>query len=126
MERSFSQVLIILISFIYLFFGMIHLIIPKKVGLYIIHGADGQIVTLLQQFLGASYVLIAILLYLLREEKGKILYIIIGAINIIGFVHLYLIFLFHNIINLPLVYFLFIILTQICLFVALIEQLQKR
>ena len=126
MERSFSQVLIILISFIFLFFGMIHLIIPKQVALYIILGADGQIVSLLQQFLGASYVLIAILLYLLREEKGKILYIIIGAINIIGFVHLYLIFLFHNIINLPLVYFLFIILTQICLLVALIEQLQKR
>ena len=126
MERSFSQVLIILISFIFLFFGMIHLIIPKQVALYIILGADGQIVSLLQQFLGASYVLIAILLYLLREEKGKILYIIIGVINIIGFVHLYLIFLFHNIINLPLVYFLFIILTQICLLVALIEQLQKR
>ena len=126
MERSFSQVLIIIISFIYLFFGIIHLIIPKQVGLYIIHGADGQIVSLLQQFLGASYVLIAILLYLLREERGKILYIIIGTINIIGFVHLYLIFLFHNIINLPLVYFLFIILTQICLFIALIEQLQKR
>ena len=126
MERSFSQVLIVIISFIYLFFGIFHLILPKQIGLFVMHGADGQIATLLQQFLGASYVLIGVLLYLLRREKGNSLYITIGVINIIAFIHLYLIFLFNNIINLPLVYFLFIVLVQICFFIALIEQVQKR
>ena len=126
MERSFSQVLIVIISFIYLFFGIFHLILPKQIGLFVMHGADGQIATLLQQFLGASYLLIGVLLYLLRRGKGNSLYITIGVINIIAFIHLYLIFLFNNIIHLSLVYFVFIVLVQICFFIALIEQVQKR
>lgn len=126
MQRSFSQVLLLLICFIYLFFGIFHLFFPKEIVLYVIHGADGMIATLLQQFLGASYILTSILLFLLKQVKGPSLYITIGSINIIGFIHLYLIFLFHSIINLPIVYFLFIILVQISLFIALIEQLYKR
>ena len=126
MQKSFSQVILLLIGFIYLFFGVFHLIFPKQIGLFIIHGIDGEIAILLQRFLGASYLLISILLYILRNQKGSSLYLTIGSINIMGFIHLYLIFSFHNIIKLPIVYFLFIILVQITLFIALIEQLQKR
>ena len=126
MQKSFSEILLFLISFIYSFFGIMHLIFTKKIALFVINGTNGAIADLLQQFLGSSYLLIGILLYLLKDTKGRILYTTIGAINIIGFIHLYLIFLFHNIISLPITYFLFIILMQICLFIALIEQLKKK
>ena len=126
MQKSFSQVLLLLICFIYFFVGVFHLILPKEIGLFVIHGSAGEIATLLQRFLGSSYVFTSILLYLIREQKGKTLYITIGSINIIGFIHLYLIFSFHSIINLPILYFLFIILVQVSLFIALIEQLYKR
>ena len=125
MQKSFSAILLLLISSIYFLFGTLHLIFTKKITLFVINGANGEIANLLQQFLGSSYLLIGVLLYLLKDTKGRILYTTIGAINIIGFIHLYLIFLFHNIITLPFTYFLFIILLQICLFIALIEQLRK-
>lgn len=126
MQKSFSQVIVLLIGFVFLFFGVFNLIFPKQIGLFIIHGIDGKIAVLLQRFLGASYLLISVLLYILRNQNKSSLYLTIGSINIMGFIHLYLIFSFHNIIKLPIVYFIFIILVQITLFIALIEQLQKK
>ena len=58
------------------------------------YGVDGDIASLLQKFNGASYLLLGVFLYLLKSQKGKTLYVTICAINIIGFIHLYLIFLF--------------------------------
>ena len=87
MQRSFSEVLVVLISYIFFITGFLHLIFPKEVGIFIIHGADGQITSLIQQFLGTSYLLISVLLYLNRKKRGKELYIIIGSINIVEFIH---------------------------------------
>ena len=126
MQRSFSSVILLLISYIYLFFGIFHLIFTKKIGLFVINGINGEITTLLQQFLGASYILTGLLLYLLKKANREQLYIVIGGLNIIGFIHLYLIYLFNEFINLPTLYFVFIILIQICLLIALIEQAKKR
>jgi hypothetical protein len=126
MQKSFSEILIFLISCIFIFFGIMNLIFTEKVSLFLIPGIQGDYAALLQQFLGSSYLLIAILLFLLKNSKGMPLYITIGAINILACIHLYLILLFHDIIKLPFTYFFFIILTQICLFIALIEQLRKK
>ena len=126
MQKSFSEILVFLISCIFLFFGFMNLIFTKKMSLFLMHGVQGDYAFLLQQFLGSSYLLVAILLFLLKNSMGTSLYITIGAINILACIHLYLIYLFHNIIKLPTTYFLFIILIQICLFVALIEQIRKK
>ena len=126
MKKSFSEVVLLIISYIYLFFGAFHLVFTEKIALFVMYGVDGDIASLLQKFNGASYLLLGVFLYLLKSQKGKTLYVTICAINIIGFIHLYLIFLFNNIIRLPSVHFVFIILVQICLFICLIEQLKKR
>ncbi|MAW21093.1 MAG: hypothetical protein CMD16_01700 [Flavobacteriales bacterium] len=122
MQKTFTAVTLLVIAYVYLFFGSFHLFFTKKVALFVMEGLDGDIATLLQQFLGTSYMLIGVLIYLLKDQKGKTLYITIGSINIIGFIHLYLIFLFDNLITLPNLYFIFIALVQICLFICLIEQ----
>ena len=70
MQKSFSQVILLLIGFIYLFFGIFHLIFPEQIGLFIIHGIDGEIAILLQRFLGASYLLISILFRILKDVNN--------------------------------------------------------
>ena len=122
MQKTFTAVTLLVIAYVYLCFGSFHLFFTKKVALFVMEGLDGDIANLLQQFLGTSYMLIGVLIYLLKDQKGKTLYITIGSINIIGFIHLYLIFLFDNLITLPNLYFIFIALVQICLFICLIEQ----
>ena len=125
MQRSFTEITLFLVSFIYLFFGIFHLIFTKQAGLFVMHGVDGEIAYLLQKFLGSSYLLISLLIYLLRKHKGTSLYITVGGVNFIGFIHLYLLFLFNNIIPLSLIYFIFIVLVQLCLFFSMIEQVNK-
>ena len=125
-QKSFTAVTLLIISYIYLFFGLSNLFFSKEIALYIILGPDGDITNLLQQFLGASYILISILIYLLKDQKGRNLYVTISSINVMGFIHLYLIFLFNNVITLSNIYFIFIILVQICLFVCLVEQIKKK
>ena len=94
--------------------------------LFVMKGVNADYALLLQQFLGSAYLLLAVFTYLLKHSKGKSLYITLGSINIIAFIHLYLIFKCQYLITIPLVYFLFIILIQICLFIALNEQLKNK
>tara|TARA_Y100000739_G_C20520283_1_gene423790 strand:- start:441 stop:821 length:381 start_codon:yes stop_codon:yes gene_type:complete len=126
MQRSFTEVILTIISVIYFVFGIFHLIFTKQAGLFVMYGVNGEIAAILQKFLGGAYLLIALLLFLLRKAKGSSLYITIGGVNIIGFIHLYLLFLFNNIIPLSLIYFIFIALVQICLFFSIFEQVNKR
>ena len=126
MQRSFTTVTLLVISYIFMFFGIANLFFTQKIALFIMHGLNGDIANLLQQFLGASYCLIAILIYLLKDQKRRDLYVTIGSINVAGFIHLYLIFLFNNLITLSTLYFIFIILIQTCLFICLIEQKNKK
>lgn len=126
MQKSFTEIVLYIVTVIYAVFGIFHLTLPRKVSLFVIHGVDGEYAILLQRFLGTSFLFIGLLLYLLMDKKGQPLYIILGAINIIGFINLYLIFLFNSIIHLSSLYFIFIILVQVCLFICLIEQLQKK
>ena len=126
MQKSFTEIVLYIVTLIYTVFGIFHLTLPRKVSLFVIHGVDGEYVILLQRFLGTSFLFIGLLLYLLIDKKGQSLYIVLGAINIVGFINLYLIFLFNSIIHLSSLYFIFIILVQVCLFICLIEQLQKK
>lgn len=125
MQRSFSEVILVLISYIFLITGFLHLFFAKHVAEFVVNPSDQELTSLLQQFLGAAYMFIGVLLYINKKEKGRPLYTIIGSINILGFMHLYLIFLFHQMIALPYTYFIFIILMQVTLFIALIEQFKK-
>ena len=125
MQKSFTEVILTLVLVIYFVFGIFHLIFTKQAGLFVMHGVDGAIASLLQKFLGGAYLLIALLLFLLRKAKGSSLYITVGGVNIIGFIHLYLLFLFNNIIPLSLIYFIFIVLIQLCLFFSMVEQVKK-
>ena len=125
-QKSFTEILLLIICCIFIFFGTMNLIVPKKMTLFVMKGVNADYALLLQQFLGSSYLLLAVFTYLLKHSKGKSLYITLGSINIIAFIHLYLIFKCQYLITIPLVYFLFIILIQICLFIALNEQLKNK
>lgn len=126
MQRSFTEVILLLVSIIYFVFGIFHLIFTNQAAIFVIHGLNGDIATLLQKFLGASYLLIALLVYLLIKQKGKSLYVAVAGVNINAFIHLYLLFLFDSIIHLSLIYFIFIALVQICLFFCMFEQIKKK
>ena len=80
MKKSFSEVVLLIISYIYLFFGAFHLVFTEKIALFVMYGVDGDIASLLQKFNGASYLLLGVFLYLLKSQKGKTLYVTICAI----------------------------------------------
>ena len=125
MQRSFSEVILVLISYIFLIIGFLHLFFTKDVAEFVVNISDQELTSLLQQFLGVAYMLIGVLLYINKKQKGRPLYAIIGSINIVSFIHLYLILLFHKMMALPYLYFIFIIIMQVALLIALVEQFRK-
>lgn len=126
MQRSFSEVILVLISYIFLIIGFLHLFFTKHVAEFVVNISDQELTSLLQQFLGVAYMLIGVLLYINKKQKGMPLYAIIGSINIVSLIHLYLILLFHKMMALPYIYFIFIIIMQVALLIALVEQFRKR
>ena len=126
MQRSFSEVILVLISYIFLIIGFLHLFFTKDVAEFVVNISYQEITSLLQQFLGVAYMLIGVLLYINKKQKGRPLYAIIGSINIVSLIHLYLILLFHKMMALPYLYFIFIIIIQVALLIALVEQFRKK
>ena len=65
-------------------------------------------------------------MYIAKNLKGKPLLITIAALNVMGFVNLYLAFVFNQLIILSIVYFIFSVLMQLVLLFALIEQIKNK
>jgi uncharacterized membrane protein len=125
MQKSFTFVILQLYTIIFLIVGFLLLILPEKVSLFTMYGSDGMITSVIQQFLGSAFILIGLLTFLIKKLEGKLLYYSILAFNIFGFINLYLLFSFSQIIQLPYVYFSFQVLMQVALLFAFIEQMKK-
>ena len=125
MQKSFTFVLFQVYSIIFLIVGLLLLIFTEKVSLFTMYGADGKITSVIQQFLGSAFILVGLLTFLIKKLEGKLLYYSILAFNIFGFINLYLLFSFSQIIQLPYVYFSFQVLMQVALLFAFIDQMKK-
>ncbi len=125
MQKSFTFVILQLYSIIFLIVGFLLLIFTEEVSLFTMYGADGMITSVIQQFLGSAFVLVGLLTFLIKKLEGKLLYYSILAFNIFGFINLYLLFSFSQIIQLPYVYFSVQVLMQVALLFAVIEQMKK-
>jgi len=125
MQKSFTFVILQLYTIIFLIVGFLLLILPEKISLFTMYGSDGMITSVIQQFLGSAFILIGLLTFLIKKLEGNLLYYSILAFNIFGFINLYLLFSFSQIIQLPYVYFSFQVLMQVALLFAFIEQMKK-
>jgi hypothetical protein len=124
-SKTLTEVILLLYSFIFINVGLLLLIFTKEVSLITMFGEGAVVANIIQQFLGSSYLLLGLLMYAIKGLKGKKIYFIISALNLVGFINLYLIFSFSQHIVLPSVYFIFQVLMQISLLFALIEQVKK-
>ena len=125
MQKSFTFVILQVYTIIFLTVGFLLLFFTEEVSLFTMYGADGMITSVIQQFLGSAFVLVGLLTFLVKKLEGKLLYYSILAFNIFGFINLYLLFSFSQIIQLPYVYFSFQVLMQVALLFAFIEQMKK-
>ena len=125
MQKSFTFVILQIYTIIFLTVGFLLLLFTEEVSLFTMYGADGMITSVIQQFLGSAFVLVGLLTFLLKKLEEKLLYYSILAFNIFGFINLYLLFLFSQIIQLPYVYFSFQVLMQVAILFAFIEQMKK-
>ena len=127
-SRTFSQVVLQLFSLIFLITGILLLVLTEQIqeaALNSLTSIASRLTIVLQQFLGNAYLLLGALLFLLKESKGKPLYITLTSLFIMGFINLYLIFQFNDLIFLPAIYFVFQSLLQLLIFSALIDELRR-
>ena len=127
--RTFSQVALHLFSLIFLITGILLLVLTEQIqeaALNELIGIASRLTIVLQQFLGNAYLLLGALLYLVKDSKGKPLYITLTSLFIMGFINLYLIFQFNDLIFLPTIYFVFQSLLQLLIFFALIDETKNR
>ena len=125
MQKSFTFVILQVYTIIFLTVGFLLLFFTEEVSLFTMYGADGMITSVIQQFLGSAFLLVGLLTFLVKKLEGKLLYYSILTFNIFGFINLYLLFSFGQIIQLPYVYFSFQVLMQVSLLFAFIEQMKK-
>ena len=127
-SRSFSQVILLLFSIILFFSGTLLLVFTEEIqeaSLAQFKGIANRLSIVIQQFLGNAYILLGVVLYLLKDSKGRDLLVILTALVIMGFINLYLIFQFNDLIFLPSIYFVFQVLLQLLVFFALIDEVRK-
>ena len=127
-SRSFSQVILLLFSIILFFSGTLLLVFTEEIqeaSLAQFKGIANRLSIVIQQFLGNAYILLGVVLYLLKDSKGRDLLVILTALVIMGFINLYLIFQFNDLIILPTIYFVVQLLLQLVLFLALIDEVKR-
>ena len=127
--RTFSQVVLLLFSFIFLIAGILLLVFTEQIqeaALNSLTSKAGRLPIVIQQFLGNAYLLLGALLYLVKDSKGKPLYITLTSLFIMGCINLYLIFQFNDLIFLPTIYFVFQSLLQLLIFFALIDETRNK
>ena len=125
MQKTFTEVILFVYSVIFFILGIVLLIFTKEMSLITIVGIPGKVTIVIQQFLGSAYLLLGFMMYIAKGLKGKPLYITIAGAIIIGFIHLYLIFVLDELINLPTVYFIYLALVQVVLLFTVIEQVKR-
>jgi len=123
--KSFSEVILFTLSFIFIIIGILLLLFTAWVSLLTLKGAEKEITNIVQQFLGSSFILIGILCYVFKGIKGKPLYSTISGLLIFCCINLYLLFLFSSLLILPSVYFILQILIQLMLIFALYDAIKR-
>ena len=123
--NSFNKVIFLIFSFIFLVTGLFLVFFVEKLALITLVGVSGDVTQFVQQFLGSAYILIGSMFYALRDSNGKSLFVTLTALNVVGFIHLYLLFNFHVLIILPTIYFSFQILMQLISIFLLIDFIRK-
>lgn len=120
-NNSFTQVILQVLSFLFFSLSILMIFTPKEVSLVTHVGISGAISLINLQFLGSAYFLLGCLLYIVRGLKGRDLQYVLISLNLIGFLHLFLIFKSNNLISLPYVYFIAQILVQLVLVYCLLD-----
>ena len=123
--NSFNKVIFLIFSFIFLATGLFLVFFVEKLAIITLVGVSGDVTQFVQQFLGSAYILIGSMFYALRDSNGKSLFVTLIALNVVGFIHLYLLFNFHVLIILPTIYFSFQILMQLISIFLLIDFIRK-
>ena len=122
LKNSFTQVILQALSLIFFTLSILMIFTPKEVSLVAHIGLSGEISLITLQFLGTAYFLIGCLLYIFKNLQGKQLQNVLISINLMGFLHLFLIFKSNNFIALPYIYFIFQILIQLILIYCLLDR----
>ncbi len=122
LKNSFTQVILQALSLIFFTLSILMVFTPKEVSLVTHIGISGEISLITLQFLGSAYFLIGYLLQIVKYLQGKQLQNILIALNLMGFLHLFLIFKSNNFIALPYVYFICQILVQLLLIYCLLDK----
>ena len=126
MQRSFASVILFSFSIICFIVGIILLIATDKVAIHTMYGLDAEVANIIIKFLGSAYLLISILLFTIKDAKESMLSLIIFGLIIFGFVNIYLLKIFSNVIVMSNLFFIFQILLLICLIYSLYDNQKER
>lgn len=124
--NSPTKVVLLLYAFTMFFVGIFMILFVNELSLITTKGVSSEVTKITQQFLGSAYILIGGLMYSIRNLKDKPMLITIIFLNIMGCINLFLLFKFHNLIILPIIYFSLQIIMQAIAFLALIEQVRNQ
>ena len=126
MQRSFASVILFSFSIICFIVGILLLIATDKVAIHTMYGLDAEVANIIIKFLGSAYLLISILLFTIKDAKESMLSLIIFGLIIFGFVNIYLLKIFSNVIVMSNLFFIFQILLLICLIYSLYDNQKER
>ena len=126
MQRSFASVILFSFSIICFIVGIILLIATDKVAIHTMYGLDAEVANIIIKFLGSAYLLISILLFTIKDAKESMLSLIIFGLIIFGFINIYLLKIFSNVIVMSNLFFIFQILLLICLIYSLYDNQKER
>ena len=126
MQRSFASVILFSFSIICFIVGILLLIATDKVAIHTMYGLDAEVANIIIKFLGSAYLLISILLFTIKDVKESMLSLIIFGLIIFGFINIYLLKIFSNVIVMSNLFFIFQILLLICLIYSLYDNQKER
>ena len=126
MQRSFASVILFSFSIICFIVGILLLIATDKVAIHTMYGLDAEVANIIIKFLGSAYLLISILLFTIKDAKESMLSLIIFGLIIFGFINIYLLKIFSNVIVMSNLFFIFQILLLICLIYSLYDNQKER
>jgi len=123
--KSFSEVIFFTLSYIFIIIGIFLVFFTEWVSLLTLNGLGNEITTIIEQFLGSSFILIGILSYSIKGVEGKPLYLALAGLLIFSCINLYLIFIFSSLIVLSSLYFIMQILIQLILIFTLYDAIKR-
>ena len=126
MQRSFASVILFSFSIICFIVGILLLIATDKVAIHTMYGLDAEVANIIIKFLGSAYLLISVLLFTIKDAKESMLSLIIFGLIIFGFINIYLLKIFSNVIVMSNLFFIFQILLLICLIYSLYDNQKER